>query len=123
MSGWKKHIAQCILEINIARLQKAAPITSHRLSRCQVVLPKNFFELSQINFLSQFEFLSFVTISVESLISAQFEFCCETKWFCEKVCFWFFILFFFLFFFLLKKNSSLKVCFFILQLIFCEQIC
>ena len=66
------------LNKNIARLQNAAQSTSHRLSRCQVVLTKRLFKvLSDID-LSEFEFFSCQNLSFEFCQSLSFGFL--TNW-------------------------------------------
>ena len=50
--------------LSIMRLQKTGLSTSHQLSRCQVVLTRSIFSFSFLRnwIMSQFEFLSFITI-------------------------------------------------------------
>ena len=92
---WKKtdsNICGANVVKNIARLQNAAQSTSHWLSRRQVVLTKRL--LPEIE-LSEFEFLSFVTIWVWVL--SQFEYLAfVTIWifkYCCYLSFWVLMLF------------------------------
>ena len=77
---------------NIARSQKAAPSTSHQLSRCQVVLAKRSFVRNWVFEFCDILILSFVTIWVFKMCHnwsiwdlLQFEF-----WSCHNlILFWF----------------------------------